>query len=216
MPSTTSRHKWCWLRRAYNRTSLAYSCLRGTSTMWFCILRGTTWEPGGTTCPPLKEATGANKAIIFRGAQVEYPGKGQPSNRTRDRTGHQNTYLFEEKTGNKTPTCTHRDHGNLIAESYRASTNNSKDCESHINGWGKKTISTAPRRRTKTLKIKVSTTLNQTKVTQPEHGTSTSAGQPPTRKDCEPSDSTPAPGEQTSALSSKRYDLRKYCGSTRL
>ncbi|KAL3176784.1 hypothetical protein MRX96_039626 [Rhipicephalus microplus] len=36
--------------------------------------------------------------------------------------------------------------------------------DGHINDWGKKTISTAPKRRTKTFKIKVSTTLNQTTV----------------------------------------------------
>lgn len=68
------------------------------------------------------------------------------------------------QTGNKTPCCTHRDHGNLVTESHRVSSNNSEDRDGHINDWGKKTISTAPKRRTKTFKIKVSTTLNQTTV----------------------------------------------------
>ncbi|KAL3247516.1 hypothetical protein MRX96_056951 [Rhipicephalus microplus] len=74
--------------------------------------------------------------VSTRGAQVKYPGRGQPSSRTRDHKDHQNTYSFEEKTGNETPPCTHREHGNLVAESHRVSTNHSKDRDGHINGWG--------------------------------------------------------------------------------
>ncbi|KAH7935153.1 hypothetical protein HPB52_004563 [Rhipicephalus sanguineus] len=51
--------------------------------------------------------------------------------------------------------------------------------------------------------------------TRPEPCTSTPAGPPPTTEDREPSDPHQAHGEQAAAPSSKRYDLRKYCGSTR-
>ncbi|KAH8038435.1 hypothetical protein HPB51_001550 [Rhipicephalus microplus] len=46
----------------------------------------------------------------------------------------------KKKQVTKTPSCTHRDHGNLVAESHRVSTNSSEDRDGHINGWGKKTI----------------------------------------------------------------------------
>ncbi|KAL3193005.1 hypothetical protein MRX96_058511 [Rhipicephalus microplus] len=53
---------------------------------------------------------------------------------------------------------------NLWYTVWEKGPNKSEYGDGHINGWGKKTISTPASQRTKTIKIKVSATLNQTTV----------------------------------------------------
>ncbi|KAL3218910.1 hypothetical protein MRX96_031271 [Rhipicephalus microplus] len=58
----------------------------------------------------------------------------------------------------------HRDNGDFVAECHYFSTKNSEYRDGHIHGWGKQTLPTAQSQKTKTFKIKVSATVNQTTV----------------------------------------------------
>ncbi|KAH8024650.1 hypothetical protein HPB51_000130 [Rhipicephalus microplus] len=40
-----------------------------------CTLRGTTWEPGGTTCPPLKEASRCQQSNPLQRRSSQVPGQ---------------------------------------------------------------------------------------------------------------------------------------------
>ncbi|KAH7935230.1 hypothetical protein HPB52_004818 [Rhipicephalus sanguineus] len=110
---------------------------------------------------------------------------------------------------------TNLNHGDLVVEPDRYSSHNSECRDGCTNDRGKEALSAAPRQRTKPFKVNIFATLHKTTVNSTRALYVTPAGPPPTTEDCELSDSHPAHREQASAPSSKKYDLRKYCGSTR-
>ncbi|KAH7958123.1 hypothetical protein HPB51_027892 [Rhipicephalus microplus] len=119
------------------------------------------FNPSSTESPAIITQPGAQINDMDFVRQEALKSSTRVAERTPQGIKHQ--FIIGKKTGNKTLASTHRDHGDFATECHRFSTNNSEHRDGYT-GWGKKTISMAPRQTTEIFKIEGFATLNQTTV----------------------------------------------------